>query len=328
MTKKICATLLSVIVFLYAVSFGFVFKLGLDAKLNEYYDRDTETTRYGMKYYQKAYKNGELSFEDTVTALCEYDLLITHIPMAAYNMIFDKEGNVLAESSSLLEVRFYDGDTEEKHFINLDPYMTEEVKEQILEVADEEIHSEYWIDKVELYRDGDTIIPVAFTNNEYGDNFEIISTRIVLSDSTANITSSRGEYEEFYFRFFAHNLDGKMKKHHEYLKSIADSYCQRVKNGENIEDFSEGGGEEPYIFSERSVGVFEFKLGGEKYYFFCGEATNTVLAVLEDEDYKKTYISMAAIYAVIGYFLCFYGVGLYNKKEEEEKYKDKYTGIV
>ena len=152
--------------------------------------------------------------------------------------------------------------------------------------------------------------------------------RIVLSDAEPNVTSHRGEYEECYFRFFAHNLDNKMKKHHGYLKEAAEEYCLEIKDKTDIEEPGTGGGGEPFFHSEYSHNITSFKLDGKKYYFFSGEATNTVLAVSEDEDYKKTYISMAAIYVVIGYFLCFYGVGLYNKKEEDDKYKDKYTGIV
>lgn len=69
-------------------------------------------------------------------------------------------------------------------------------------------------------------------------------------------------------------------------------------------------------------------MDGKKYYLFSGEAANTVLSVISDEDYIKAFITITAVYLVLGGYLCYYGVKLYNKKEENEKYKDKYTGIV
>ena len=328
MAKKICSVILTVVVLLYAVSIHFVFKLGMDAKFNEYYDRDTEASRYGMEYYLDAYKSGELSTEGVLTGLCEYDRLITKFPLALYNAVIDTEGNIVAESSSLLEVKFYDIEPSETYFISLEPYITEEVKKQILEHADKSLPSEYWIDKIELYREGDTIIPVAFTCTEVDDNYNDVEYRIVLSDAEPNVTSHRGKYEECYFRFFANNLENKMKKHHEYLKGVAEEYRLEIMEKTDIEEPGTGGGGEPFFHSEYSHNITSFKLDGKKYYLFSGEAANTVLSVISDEDYIKAFITITAVYLVLGGYLCYYGVKLYNKKEENEKYKDKYTGIV
>lgn len=337
MTKKICATILTVMVLLYAVSMGVVLKFGLDAKFDEFWNRDTKDTYYDFDYYNKALTEGKITFQDAVNSLCEYDLLINDIPIAALNVVFDAQGNVLSESKTLLKLNESGGNYNEmKYFIDLEYYLTDDILERILEIIDGRTNIgnfiDNFIDEVECYKEGDYVTPVALTFDwveEKDDSFETVRERIVLNNLTPNAVYDDVGEKDGWFEVFTHRLDGKMDKIHEYLERFAAGFCQLAKDGE-YDSLSLSGNRrgEPYPFTELSYSVNPIELNGQTYYFINIEATNCLQAVFEDESYIKGFVAITVVYALLGTFLCFYGVKLYNKKEEDEKYKDKYTGIV
>ena len=119
-----------------------------------------------------------------------------------------------------------------------------------------------------------------------------------------------------------------MDKHYEYLKSVAEDYRLQLKEGATVESIGTVDNDYPYFLSTGINNISDFTLNGQKYYFFTAETANHLYSVFSDKVYVKALITLTVVYVLSCAFLCFYGVKLYNKKEEDEKYKDKYTGIV
>ena len=311
MVKRICAIILTVIIVLFAVSMSFVVKLGLNAKDKEYYDRDYDQTRYGYDYYEEAFKKGELTLQDTLNGLCVYEN-DAQIPVASYNVVCDKDGNVVAESGSMLEIEFFNDDyySGKMYYVNLEPYLTEEVRKQMLDIFEITGYHRLGIfDTVELSCKKDTIIPVAF-ETEYEDE----TYRVELSDKKANVILGDGNGHNGKFCFLEYNLKGEMLKHYDYLKRVAYKYVQQQKDGEELVDMSEGTGGNPYPHTEESVVISTLKLDGEKYYFIQTEAANSVYSMLSDENYIMAFITITAVYVLVGAALCIVAVKIKKKR--------------
>ena len=315
MAKKICVIIICTVTVLFSVSMKYVVDLGLDAKLNEYYGAYVDVTRYGLDYYTKGYKAGELTFQDAANGLCVHEASSVDFPMATYSVVYDKKGNVVAESGTMLEINLYSGETREKEtfFVNIEQYLTDDIRQQILDICEKKgISPLYGIfDDIELYRDGDSITPVTLIAY-YDDE----TYKVKLSDAKANITlKAENGNAEGEFVLLPNNLDGKMEKHYKYLKSVAADYCQQIKDGNKLEDMSSSGGGNPDSYSVENVSVDVVSLGSEEYYLLSSQAANTMLSVFSDEDYIKAFITMAAVYLLVGAVGCVLAVKISKEYE-------------
>lgn len=319
--KKIVSIMLIGVIALYAVSLGIILEISCEAKIAEFVNEDYSAPKEGKEELIEMYNDGIMSLESLGIAMSEYDTLGVKMPHSCYTRFFDSAGNLISESDAVLRVQLVKENPFSRKivYLNIGQYLTEEIKQKF---AEKENNVTF-----ELYRDGDTIIPVAMNVTWYDDNLNETQERIKLTDYQANLYSvydystlvcdTGDPNENITIEYNDQHLRMNEDEAYEYLIAYADGYCQSARDGQITDGASGGIGiMDGNPFVHVSYGVCAVNIGNYRYYHYDGIAVNVLEAVFDDMYYVKLLIGITVAFALAGALMC--GVTVYIFRRDYE----------
>lgn len=312
--KKIICLIITLVILLYAVSFGVATKLAMDTKSQEFLNADYDLPAEGTRTLTEYVERDVMSFEDAVNAMGDSDTMFLDMPHTSYMMFFDSAGNLLTESKCVLNIKIVKDEpfSEKKICVDLEKYMSDQIKADYVE-------KHYGVISVELYRENYTFTPVAL-NVMWFDGDESIEERIVLTDLQPNVHYNKIDYaygdETITYEINDRYLYQEKDEIYNQLRSMAEGYRLSAATLDGKVWTGGGGRLDEVPFTEYSYHLDPVHFGNYTYFHYSVVAVNYLEAVFDESDFIKLIAAMTAVYLALGAATC--GAVVYIFKREAE----------
>ena len=263
------------------------------------------------------YKNETEIFKDIVFEAGTYG------SSAAISAILDEEGNILAKTEPAIKLEFCNGHWEpyETHVISLEPYLTEDIKNEIRAFYGTMLSSYCKIYRAHFYKSEDGYVPVKIFLE--GTDFETLERRekeIKLTDLPVDLTVGENahEYISMSSELFYINNEEDFVRNLENVKEALDESVAWIKNDEFE---SVGGSTQKGRLNETQMSyeLFLFKMDGKTYRSFNAMSHTLTKSTLESDEFEDGAIYLGMLFAAAGAVITLFSLALNNKKKNLDK---------
>lgn len=284
--KNIICAVLALLISLYFVNTCFAFE-NVDEKIAD------EFSRYSRSFDDFALDivNRDYDIDRVIKEVAVYSA--SEFPTAA--ILYDSEGNIVSKSGVYLEFIM----DEEYVLCRLDDYLTQEIKEQILEFKEEHGVS---VERFDYnIKDGE-IVPVGMRMSQTG-SWKDVKEEVVFIDSEAEYSVEGGINE-----YFSYSEDWLLDENH-YNSKLYQSVCEKafgddVRNSisEKIVDWKDEPVEkiDSETWPDNFYDTRYYNIGGENYALHIRSEYNRITETVCSSDFIGQQINLTLIYLVIG----------------------------
>lgn len=263
------------------------------------------------------YKNETEIFKDIVFETGTYG------SSAAMSAILDEEGNVLAKTEPSIKLEFCNEHWEpyETHVISLEPYLTEDIKNEIRTFYSSMLSHYCKIYKAHFHKTEDGYVPVKIFLE--ATDFETLERRekeITLTDLPADLTVGENahEYISMSSELYYINNEEDYLLNLERVKEALDEGIAMIKE----EKYESVGGtalkgriKETHLTYE----LFLFKMNGKTYRTFNAMSHNLTKSTFESDEFEDGAIYLGMLFAMAGAVIIIFSLALSAKKENLDK---------
>lgn len=236
--------------------------------------------------------------------------------------VFDREGNIVAQTGSVLEIT--DMSHGESEYCFLDKYLTSELKRQIVEFSEENENTYLFCREAEYNIINGEIVPVKLIFEDYNRDSENMLT-VTFSDEKAQhkLKNSDGKDEHYFFVDFI-DVDESHYNHKAYQELYA-----MVESGETSEKaaaYCGNLGGSGFRSSKETVWFDSFEVNGEKYCLYQVAERRAVIDTLLSDYFSGYLFSEFILFVIIGAVIMLAANKMYDKNRQLEKTRIAFTG--
>lgn len=306
MTKKRLNTLLALgFVIIYILGYAIIFS-SCRAYVGQRFTTFAQDFEKNIVEYVNEYNNGEyedISLQNFVNSIYNESWFEYPTGVAVYSI--GKNAELLAENTSHIYVEEIGG------IINIEPYLTNDMKQQILDFSKGDYDNRYIIADKLYYNEKDgKIIPIEL-HLRLQDDFRVREQDLKFSDEKAekyidgseNVSRIRVYFDFLYKHSFNIELQGQIK---EYLHS--DMPIDAAKNYYTAGNSKDGGGAG---YSDSMFDSFNILKG--KYYLVVNMQQNIVAETLVSDQFNYEAGTFTIIYVLLVIIVFVYANKIYSK---------------
>ena len=308
MTKKKLITFISlafaVIMIITSVMLFYAYMPSVDFRLN--YDRVNNSIDYELSRYAKENKTAE-KVEENLDELFSNISHATniHFPMM-YALIDPDTGEIVRQSSSYIS--FQKSIDDERKYLNIDPYLTPELKKQIVDYRDSVKAGIFYIYRMSFNTSSGKYIPVEMDIGFY-DLYEKETIRF--TDLTPDLEiNEETEFKLFNYVFYDIDEDEFNHKYYDKMRAFVAETAEEVKDGA----YHNGGG--GYAGSDMAYyrGIDEI---GEKKYVSCVVSMHSeYYDTLHYTSFTESLLLITILFAFVYIFVVVAASKLYDKNQK------------
>lgn len=241
--------------------------------------------------------------------------------------VFDKEGNIIARTGSMLKYTVYADDDNYYFFCNLDTYLTDEMKKSITDMQGK--RSYLVVYKMDYNIENGKLIPIKLVLRDYYAEDNLAPENMLtlsFSDEKAqhSVINDYTKNTDFSLNIFFINID---EEHYNYelynkinrrlessaAKDIAKSVCASGGGGGSI-------GSRDFEYSE------EIEIDGERYCFYQISRRSDFIEPLVSDQFKSFLWSELLIFLILGAVIMYAASKIYDKNKQLENARIAFTG--
>lgn len=241
--------------------------------------------------------------------------------------VFDKEGNIIARTGSMLKYTVYADDDNYYFFCNLDPYLTDEMKKSITDMQGK--RSYLLVYKMDYNIENGKLIPIKLVLRDYyaEDNFapENMLT-LSFSDEKAqhSVINDYTKNTDFSLSIFFVNIDEEHYNYELYNKINRRLESSAAKDeAKSVCASSGGGGSTGSVNFERSE---EIEIDGERYCFYQISRRSGFIEPLVSDQFRSFLWSELLIFLILGAVIMIAASKIYDKNKQLENARIAFTG--
>lgn len=263
------------------------------------------------------YKNETEIFKDIVFETGTYG------SSAAISAILDEEGNVLAKTEPAIKLEFCNEHWEpyETHVISLEPYLTEDIKNEIRAFYGTMLSSYCKIYRAHFYKSEDGYVPVKIFLE--GTDYETLERRekeIILTDLPTDLTVGENahEYISMSSELYYMNNEEDYLYNLEKVKDALDEGIAMIKNDEY--ESVAGTKHKGYLrATQTTYELFQFKINGKTYRSFNAMSHTLSKSALQSDEFEEGAIYLGMLFTMAGAMIIFFSLALNSKKKNLDK---------
>ena len=308
MTKKKLAAFISlafaVIMIITSVMLFYAYMPSVDFRLS--YDRVNNSIDYEISRYAKENKTAE-KVEENLDELFSNISRSTniHFPMM-YALIDPDTGEIVRQSSSYIS--FQKSIDDEWNYLNIDPYLTPEIKKQIVDYRDNVKAGMFYIYRMSFNTSSGEYIPVEMDIGFY-DLYE--KETIKFTDLTPDLEiNEETEFKLFNYVFYDIDEDEFNHKYYDKMRAFVAETAEEVKDGA----YHNGGG--GYAGSDMAYyrGIDEI---GEKKYVSCVVSMHSeYYDTLHYTSFTESLLLITILFAFVYIFVVVAASKLHDKNQK------------
>ncbi len=238
---------------------------------------------------------------------------VTFMDLPYSYMVVDRDKNVIIQSGSTVWAR---ARTDEPDcYIPLEPYMTSEIKAEILEFKKSALNESINIDEIEIRQESGVCIPVSVTFEDLKGNVK----KIKFNDGQADriLTEDNATFE-----LDLYDLDEKAYDHKHYLEA---QEAVRREVEEQIVKENEGGGG-GYGFP--AGGEFDYHSSFKGYLFVTSTRYSSFEKTVTSYHFKGLLSQTTVLFGIVGIIILVVAVKLFNKNQRLKENQRAFTSAV
>lgn len=270
------------------------------------------------------YEGSELPAEEYINMLIyQSNSNFTYYPYAA--AVYDSKGNIVAQTGSILRYIFRsDAGNYTYYYVNMDSYLTDEIKKSITEMKNERSYID--IVELEYNLENGELIPIKIVLEDYNAKEESRLT-LTFSEEKAQYSVENYQYDSrHYLQLTLIDIDVTHYNHkiyreiYEELRSdeTKEEACRRAESAA-----LSGGGS---LSSEYLYYWKEFKIDGEYYCFYQVSKRRAVIGTLVSDNFKSFLYMEMILFVILGIIIMIAANKIYNKNKRLEKARLAFTG--
>lgn len=271
-----------------------------------YYSSDTFRA-YGEEPENYDFRLAKAGYTETETLLyniIQYAYTDEDFPCAV--AVADREGNLYFAPRNYFVAYFEKNGQILKYVISIDEYITEEFIKEFRKFSKGNF---VFVDDLQVYDDGERIIPVSATFSCKGN-----TKLFVFSDHPAS--NLKSEYQNYCY-FNEVNSSVYNRKYYDMLENEVRDRYEEVMAAENPWN---GGG--AYLSAEEAVGDNLISFGDNKdFKMFFASKYNIYLDALFSDDFRYLTINLAVMFSITGAIFLFLCLKLFAKSKKLEEAK-------
>lgn len=253
----------------------------------------------------------------------ENSMNYTAFPYAA--AVFDKEGNIIARTGSMLKYTVYE--PHEIYFCNLDPYLTDEMKKSITDMQGK--RSNIVVYKMDYNIENGKLIPIKLVLRDYNAKDNLAPENMLtlsFSDEKAqhSVINDYTKNTDFSLSIFFINIDEEHYNYELYNKINRRLESSAAKDeAKSVCASSGGGGSTGSVNFERSE---EFEVDGERYCFYQISRRSGFIEPLVSDQFRSFLWSELLVFVLLGAIIMFAASKIYDKNKQLENARIAFTG--
>lgn len=258
--------------------------------------------------------NGETDFSvfhRTLNEKTPHNVTFMDLPYAY--MVVDRDKNVIIQSGSTVWARLR---TDEPDcYIPLEPYMTSEIKAEILEFKKSALNESINIDEIEIRQESDVCIPVSVTFEDLKGN----KKKIQFNDGRADriLTEDNAAFE-----LVLYDLDEKAYDHKHYLEA-QEAVRKEVEKYVFTENMGGGGG---YCFT--AGGEMDYRAGFKDYLFVVSSRYSSFEKAISSYHFVGLFKETTMLFGIVGIIILVVAIKLFDKNQRLKESQRAFTSAV
>lgn len=250
-------------------------------------------------------------FHRTLNEKTPHNITFMDLPYAY--MVVDRDKNVIIQSGSTVWARMR---TDEPDcYILLEPYMTSEIKAEILEFKKSALNESINIDEIEIRQESDVCIPVSVTFEDLRGNMKKIqfndgrADRILTEDNAA-------------FELVLYDLDEKAYDHKHYLEA-QEAVRKEVEEYIFTENMGGGGGS---CFT--AGGEIDYRASFKGYLFVISSRYNSFEKTISSYHFLGLFKETTMLFGIVGIIILVVAIKLFDKNQRLKENQRAFTSAV